>query len=199
MAEDVEEDFDEEPDEAGGSGGKGSRKKLLIFILIPVLLVVIGAAVAFFTGLADGLMGGGEEEPEAHGEAEAGGHAAPADDGHGGGGGGDDGHGGAAGGASGYVELSEMVVDLNASGRKRTFLKLRVSLELDNPGDAGAVEAELPRIVDSFQVYLRELRVEDLEGSAGMYRLKEELLRRVNMAVKPVHVKDVLFGEMLIQ
>lgn len=195
MAEDVEEDFEEEPDEEGGSKGKGSRKKLLILILIPVLLVVIGAAVAFFTGMADGLMGGGDD-PEAHGEAEAGDHAAPADDGHGGG----DGHGGEEGGAhSGYIELSEMLVDLHTSGRKRTFLKLRVSLELANPADAPKVESELPRIVDSFQVYLRELRVEDLQGSAGMYRLKEELLRRVNMAVKPVRVTDVLFGEMLIQ
>jgi len=57
----------------------------------------------------------------------------------------------------------------------------------------------MPRIIDNFQVYLRELRLEDLRGSAGMYRLREELLTRVVAAAQPVRVKDVLFKEMLIQ
>ena len=61
------------------------------------------------------------------------------------------------------------------------------------------IEEMMPRIVDNFQVYLRELRVEDLKGSAGMYRLREELLKRVNVAVAPVKVNDVLFKEMLVQ
>ena len=56
-----------------------------------------------------------------------------------------------------------------------------------------------PRIIDNFQVYLRELRVEDLRGSAGIYRLREELLARVNNAVHPTKVKDVLFKDMLVQ
>ena len=61
------------------------------------------------------------------------------------------------------------------------------------------LESLLPRVVDNFQVYLRELRVEDLNGSAGLYRLKEELLVRVNTAIKPHKVNDVLFREMLVQ
>ena len=56
-----------------------------------------------------------------------------------------------------------------------------------------------PRIIDHFQVYLRELRVEDLRGSAGIYRLREELLARVNAAVKPTKVENVLFREVLVQ
>jgi len=57
----------------------------------------------------------------------------------------------------------------------------------------------LPRIIDNFQVYLRELRVGDLKGSAGIYRLREELLTRVNSAIAPSKVKGVLFKEMLVQ
>ena len=57
----------------------------------------------------------------------------------------------------------------------------------------------MPRVVDNFQVYLRELRLEDLGGSAGLFRLKEELLFRVNRAVDPVQVTDILFREMLVQ
>jgi len=57
----------------------------------------------------------------------------------------------------------------------------------------------MPRIVDQFQSYLRELRVDDLRGSAGVMRLKEELLRRINVAAAPYPVKDVLLKEMIVQ
>ena len=70
---------------------------------------------------------------------------------------------------------------------------------MQSAGDADRIDGVLPRIVDNFQIYLRELRVDDLDGSAGMYRLREELLRRVNLAARPVQVEDVLFKEMLVQ
>jgi flagellar FliL protein len=78
-------------------------------------------------------------------------------------------------------------------------LKIKVALELANANDLPQVEKLMPRVLDNFQVYLRELRVEDLQGSAGMYRLREELLARVNAAVAPAKVNDVLFKEMLVQ
>jgi len=78
-------------------------------------------------------------------------------------------------------------------------LKIRVSLELSNADDIPRIQSVMPRIMDNFQVYLRELRIEDLKGSVGMYRLREELLARVNAAVAPAKVRDVLFKEMLIQ
>ena len=79
-------------------------------------------------------------------------------------------------------------------------MKLSVSLELKGGDEAvKALEPVMPRVVDQFQTYLRELRVEDLSGSAGMFRLKEELLRRVNMAIEPVQIQDVLFKEMIVQ
>ena len=78
-------------------------------------------------------------------------------------------------------------------------MKIKVSLEVESEAMLAQLEALLPRVVDNFQVYLRELRVEDLNGSAGLYRLREELLVRVNTAIKPHKVKDVLFREMLVQ
>ena len=57
----------------------------------------------------------------------------------------------------------------------------------------------MPRVVDGFQVYLRELRPEDFQGSAGMFLLRQELLRRVNLAARPVKVTDVLFREVIVQ
>ena len=98
-----------------------------------------------------------------------------------------------------FLDLPDLLVNLSGTGRKTNFLKLSVSLELEKKEDIPLVNAVMPRIIDAFQVYLRELRIEDLRGSGGIYRLREELLRRVNAATAPVKVVDVLFKEMLVQ
>jgi flagellar protein FliL len=95
--------------------------------------------------------------------------------------------------------VPEILVNLNSTGKKETYLKIRISLELENPETQAAIEPMMPRVIDSFQVFLREMRVEDLSGSAGMVRLKEELLNRINLSIQPYKVIDVLFKEMLIQ
>src|SRR3546814_17545954 len=89
----------------------------------------------------------------------------------------------------------EMLVSLNGRGRKPSFLKLRVSLELEKATDQARIQAVMPRIIDNFQVFLRELRIEELQGSQGLSRVKEELLARVHAAAYPTKVKAVLFQE----
>ncbi len=98
-----------------------------------------------------------------------------------------------------FYDLPEMVVNLASTSNKRTYLKIQISLELGRSADVDALHRLLPRVIDHFQVYLRELRADDLHGSAGIYRLKEELLRRVSAAARPVIIRDVLFKEILIQ
>ena len=98
-----------------------------------------------------------------------------------------------------FHDLPEVLVNLNTAGRKSQFLKMKVSLEVASEQDKLIIDAVKDRVMDNFQVYLRELRIEDLQGSAGMYRLREELLRRVRAATAPAKVRDVLFKEMLVQ
>ncbi|HEY4135716.1 MAG TPA: flagellar basal body-associated FliL family protein [Alphaproteobacteria bacterium] len=98
-----------------------------------------------------------------------------------------------------FLDLPDLLVNLNSSNRRTNFLKISISLEVGSAEDVQKLQALMPRIVDSFQVYLRELRLEDLRGSAGMYRLREDLLRRINEAARPVKVNDVLFKELLVQ
>ncbi len=172
-----ETEGDEEELEEGG-GRKLSGKRLVLFILLPVLLLVGLGAAAVFTGLADPLLGKGEAVAE--GEAAAGEEVVEA-------------------APPVYLDLPQMLVNLNTTGRKSNFLKIVVALELTTEEDIPRVQEVMPRVIDNFQVYLRELRVEDLRGSAGLYRLREELLRRVNTAIQPAHVNDVLFKEMLVQ
>lgn len=98
-----------------------------------------------------------------------------------------------------FVDMDDLIVNLAMPpGKKPSYLKLKVTLELDRP-DTPALDAAKPRIVDTFQVYLRELRPEDLQGSVGVVRLKEELLQRVNAAVAPIEVRAVLFKDFLVQ
>ena len=98
-----------------------------------------------------------------------------------------------------FVDLPDMMVNLTAPADRPKYLKVKIALEIADEQQAEAVKPLLPRVVDSFQTHLREMRPEDLEGSAGMYRLKEELLRRINQAVYPAKVDAILFKEMLLQ
>jgi flagellar FliL protein len=98
-----------------------------------------------------------------------------------------------------YYSLGDMIVNLSGEGKHPNYLKVKISLELADEKDLPLMDTIKPRIIDNFQVYLRELRIEDLRGSAGMYRLREELLMRVTEAAQPVRVRDVLFQEMLVQ
>jgi len=207
----AEDDVNENEDGAATEGGDGEEggeakagfnaKKLILFVVLPLLLLGGVGGGLYVSGFLDPYLGGEEcveeldeegnvitpcpeEEEESHDEAEAD---------HGGGGD----HG--EGGTGAFIAMPTMIVNLSEDDGSQRFLRLTVQLELENPAQAPEIEAVMPRVVDQFQTYLRELRVRDLRGSAGIYRLQMELLWRVNQAAAPVKVKDVLFQEILIQ
>lgn len=160
---------------------KKGGKKLILMILVPILLLVGGGAGLYFTGMLDKMLGKeapaeGEETADAKKEEHKGPPAEVA-----------------------FLKIPDMIVNLSADGGQPRYLRLSIQLELANAVDMAAVEKVMPRVVDQFQTYLRELRVQDLRGSKGMYRLQMELLSRVNAAAAPTQVKDVLFQEILIQ
>jgi flagellar protein FliL len=149
---------------------KLDRKKLLLFVLPGILVLLLGVGgFLYYHGTLDSLLG---RKPAAEAVAPP----KPLI----------------------FFDLPDFLVNLNSGGRKSNFLKLTVSLQIENPEDQTKLQAVLPRIIDNCQIFLRELRVEDLRGSSGIYRLREEMLARVN-AVAPVKVDDVLFKEMLVQ
>lgn len=209
--EQLEEQVDdsENPAEQDGEGFEGDGeeggfdvKKIIIFVVAPLLLLGGVGGGLYFTGMLDGLLGKKEacvEKLDEHGEVL---EACPEetkekkskDKGH------DDSHGDdhAKGKGGSFLPIPTMIVNLNTDDGTPRYLRLTVQLELKNPADLPKVEAVMPRVVDQFQTYLRELRVKDLRGSAGIYRLQTELLWRVNQA-SPSEIKDVLFQEILIQ
>ena len=99
-----------------------------------------------------------------------------------------------------FLEVPDMLVNLvNSPGERVQYLKVRVVLEVKEDKQVEAIKPSLPRVTDIFQIYLRELRPADLNGSVGLFRLKEELTRRVNVAVSPAQINAVLFKEIVVQ
>jgi flagellar protein FliL len=99
-----------------------------------------------------------------------------------------------------FVDLPEVLVNLsNTSGERTQYLKIKIVLELADQALMQQIQPVMPRLTDTFQTYLRELRPTDLDGSAGLYRLKEELTRRVNALIAPNKVNAVLFKEIVVQ
>jgi flagellar FliL protein len=99
-----------------------------------------------------------------------------------------------------YVEVPDLLVNLiGLPGERVQYLKVKLVLEVKEEKQAEAIKPTMPRVTDIFQVYLRELRPSDLNGSAGLFRLKEELTRRVNAAVSPTPINAVLFKEIVVQ
>lgn len=173
---------------------KGGKKKLIVLVALVLLLAGAGAGL-WFGGILPPLLGMGKPA-DAKATEEAG-----------------QGHGDAKGDGKGdakaakpdvrpqpvFMDLPEIIANLNAGPRRNSFIKLRPKLELAKAEDEAAVKAAMPRLMDLFQTYLREMRPEELRGSAGTYRLREELLARANIAVAPARIVDVLFPEMIVQ
>jgi flagellar FliL protein len=101
---------------------------------------------------------------------------------------------------SSFVEVPDMLVNLvGLPGERVQYLKLKIVLEVKEEKQVETIKPNLPRVIDIFQTYLRELRASDIGGSAGLFRLREELTKRVNAAVSPDKVAAVLFKEIVVQ
>lgn len=176
MAEEAE---DTSVEEAGG--GTSSGKKLGIIIAAAVVVLLCGGiGAAYFLGAFDKLKGHeGEEAPkEEHAKEEH--AAAPA--------------------VLTYYQLPEFLVNLSGPTTQTSFIKIRVTLELPSEQDMQVAQQRLPKLQDTYNTYLRDLRASDLSGTAGMYRLKEELLARTNHILQPeAQANQILFTEILVQ
>jgi len=153
------------------------RKK---YIIIGVVVLLLGAIVAalFLTPFGKNLIGMGEDKKhEAKKEPEP--EAEPKE--------------------LFFVDLPDVLVNLRSQNGRGGFLKISLVLEIAEHKDEEAIKNMKPRIIDQFQIFLRELDIEDIRGAAGLQRIRQELLTRVNAISQPVKVRNVLFKEFLMQ
>ena len=165
-----DEGFDEDEDEEGEGGPKkGGKKKLIIIGGSVLLLLITGGAGVFFSGFLDEMLGIEEDTGIIILEGKV------------------------------FYKLEDITLNLNPEGPKSRFMKLGLTLVLLNEEDIVRIESRIPRIIDNVTAYMRELKPEELAGSANFYRVRENLLMRVQVAVAPVKVTSILFNSALIQ
>lgn len=174
---------------AAGSESSGGLNKKIVIGAMALILLLGGGAGAYFTGALDKIMGKGEvncedvKEGDEHYQECADKLAASTQ----------------SAGPGTFFAIPDMIVNLSSNAKQPRFLKISLKVELEKAEDQPRFEAILPRVIDQFQTYLRELRIEDLRGSSGMYRMKIELLSRVRAAAPDITVRDILFQEILVQ
>lgn len=180
MAEHIEQG-DTDDEESGGRSGK----KVGLIVALAVLLIGGGIGGAYFMGMLDSLLGKGEPT-ETSAEAapsvplDAQGNPIPA--------------------KTTYFAMPEFLINLSSATNQTSFIKMKVSLKLPSEQDQAIVQERMAEMQNEFNTYLRDLRASDLAGSAGMYRLQEELLVRANRILAPdARVDKILFTEILIQ
>ena len=166
---------DEIDDSEAGDGNaatkpRPNRRKLIIIAAAgAVVLMIAGGAAAYFLGLFSGHEAASAPTETALSHPPT------------------------------FYALPDLVVTLNTGDRRTRYLKTRVALELASGGDVPQVELLLPRIIDYCQTYLRELRPDELRGSAAIVRMRDELLKRVNVAVAPVVVREILVTDLMVE
>ena len=173
-------DDDDDDDEGRGKGGSPVIGKKLVLIIIGAIVAIlgIGLGVAYMLGMFDDIL---NPKPETVQEAALE-------------------RGTDLDNVVGYFyPMEEISVAVQSVDSRSRFLKLKLVLELDSNEDVVFIKQVMPRILDNFQVFLRELRISELQGSQGIYRIREELLRRINTALSPLKIRDVLFTDIVIQ
>jgi len=164
-------------------------KKILMFV-IPLVVLIGGGAGAYFAGVFDGIFPHekgkiscenikegeeGYEECQSLTETDMALHPGA------------------------FIKIPDMIVNLKTDDNRPRFLKIALEVEIMSEEDKAKLEPLMPRVIDQFQMYLRELRFEDLKGTSGIYRMKIELLNRVRAVTPGVKVHDILFQEILVQ
>ena len=185
LAEEKDNAEGTEAAEAAATPKKLTRKKIILFVVLPLTAIIALGAGAYFMGFIPGgsrpgcenVKEGDKNFAECLALQEALDTGKPV----------------------AFLNIPDMIVNLNSPAKQPRFLKISLKLELETGEDQKKIEPLLPRVVDQFQMYLRELRIEDLRGTSGIYRLKIELLSRVRAAAPNVKVRDVLLQEILVQ
>lgn len=186
---------------------KMAGKTLVLFILLPALIILGGGgATAFFllskpkaeqhASAEEAKPAGDHKVKKEKGEKKAkGGHGKAGKEGE------ESASAEVIEGADGvlYYKMPELLVNITTGDGRPVYLKLKLTVETHSEEAIAAIEPNLPRVLDQYQGFLRELRVDDIAGSAGAYRLRLELLRRVNLAIAPAQADQVLIEEMLVQ
>ncbi|NYT42126.1 flagellar basal body-associated FliL family protein [Sphingomonas sp. R-74633] len=177
----------EEGAEAAKAAKPKSKKKLIIIGAAAGVVLLGGGGGAAF------MLSGGSAKAETADSGHAKTEEKAAEGGHG------DSGGEAAAGKDAYVDVPAFMVNLRSPDGQARFLKLHFMIVPADGIAPDTMKEKLPLLLDSFQPFLRELRPEDLAGSAAVFRIKEEMMVRATATLGDGQVKDILIQDLVQQ
>lgn len=98
-----------------------------------------------------------------------------------------------------FIPIEEVTVNLRTNDDSHSWLRVKVTLEVHGKNNYDVAVKMMPKIIDVFQTYLKELRKTDLDGSFGIYKMKDEMLMRINTMLYPAQIEGVFFQEIIMQ
>ncbi|MDH5541871.1 MAG: flagellar basal body-associated FliL family protein [Nitrospinota bacterium] len=174
----IEEDMDEE---SGGEKPAKGKSKVLLIVIIVLLLTLLGVGgfliysnfIKKDAAVQEGAGGQSKQAVEAQEQYDP-------------------------------LKLGEMVafepfiVNLSGDEGKR-FLKVTMQVELNNPKVAEELANRMPQVKDMVITVLSSKTVDEILTVEGKFKLKEQILTRINSRIKTGVVKNVYFVEFVIQ
>jgi len=177
-----------------GKGEVKKKKSKLILIIIPLVVILLGgggffAYKTFMAPAGDDANNASEDGGKHLKKSKHSKH------------GGKSGHGkseGEQGDGPAFFNLSPFVVNLQDNIGTR-YLKLTLKLELENSGVEEEIKAQLPKIKDALIILLSSKNYAEIGSVEGKYRLRDEILKRVNRFLEGEPVLGVYFTDFVIQ
>lgn len=167
----------EAPDDGNNESGKADKKKKIKKILLittPIIIAIIGAVYFFFFVIKAPKHDNGQEVHQSKEKEKV------------------------ALESNTYLDVDPITVGLTASGSKKEYLRLDLSLRLNSEAESTAILTKMPIIKDTLITFLRSLRSTDFNSSSSAIYLKEEISKRINKITAPIVIKEVLFQEITV-
>lgn len=97
-----------------------------------------------------------------------------------------------------FYDLPEVKTAIKGKERSHD-LRMKLNIELSSIEDLQIIEALTAKLTDAIIGHIIELNIDEIEGSTGLYWLKEELLYRFNLVTAPVKIKNLNFSVFELQ
>lgn len=97
-----------------------------------------------------------------------------------------------------FLALEPFVVNLADPTGKR-YLKVQIELELNNLPALESAQREVPKLRDTVIMMMTSLSFEEVMTPEGKIRIRDELLERFNMVLRPQRVRNIYFTEFVVQ
>ncbi len=102
------------------------------------------------------------------------------------------------GGKANIFEMKPFVVNLQDNSGTR-YLKLTIGIELDSPATKRQLKSMKPKVRNSLIILLSSKSYTEIGSIQGKYKLRDEIVERINHILHGDKVKTVYFTEFVVQ